>query len=84
MAGTTGLEPAASAVTVAGFEYFQRQPKFGGFAILNCQFGWLRGSRKLLKRKDFLVAGGGFVPFFAFPRYLSSSVKHGNLLITFT
>jgi hypothetical protein len=23
----------------------------------NCQFGWLRGSRKLLKRKDFLVAG---------------------------
>jgi hypothetical protein len=57
MAGTTGLEPAASAVTVAGFEYFQRQPKFGGFAILNCQFGWLRGSRKLLKRKDFLVAG---------------------------
>jgi hypothetical protein len=23
----------------------------------NCQFGWLRGSRKLLKRKDVLVAG---------------------------
>jgi len=26
------------------------------------QFGWLRGSRKLLKGKDFLVAGGGFEP----------------------
>ena len=27
-----------------------------------CQFGWLRGSRKLLKRNDFLVAGARYVP----------------------
>ena len=28
----------------------------------NCQFGWLQGLRKLLKEKNFLVAGGGFEP----------------------
>jgi hypothetical protein len=39
------------------FRVLSKQSKFGGFAILNCQFGWLRGWRKLLKRKDFLVAG---------------------------
>ena len=32
------------------------------FASCVCQFGWLRGSRKLLKRKDLLVAAGGFEP----------------------
>jgi hypothetical protein len=32
------------------------------FKFENCQLGWLRDSRKLLKRKDFLVAGARYVP----------------------
>ena len=44
------------------FSFLRSRKGFDSLAILNYQFGWLRGLQKLLKGRNVLVAGGSNAP----------------------
>ena len=60
IAGVNSGDQIVARATLLAFLRFRKV--FDSLAILNYQFGWLRGLQKLLKGRNFLVAGGGFEP----------------------
>jgi hypothetical protein len=62
MAEATGLETAASCVTVRRsnrLEFGPITPVFNSVREIFCQFGWLRGVGKLLKQQNFSLRRPG-------------------------
>jgi hypothetical protein len=58
--GVNSGDRIVARATLLAFLRFRKG--FDSLAILNYQFGWLRGLQKLLKGRNFLVAGAGFEP----------------------
>ncbi len=56
--GVNSGDRIVARATLLAFLRFRKG--FDSLAILNYQFGWLRGLQKLLKGRNFLVAGGIF------------------------
>jgi hypothetical protein len=58
--GVNSGDRIVARATLLAFLRFRKG--FDSLAILNYQFGWLRGLQKLLKGRNFLVAGARYVP----------------------
>jgi hypothetical protein len=58
--GVNSGDRIVARATLLAFLRFRKG--FDSLAILNYQFGWLRGLQKLLKGRNFLVAGARSVP----------------------
>jgi hypothetical protein len=63
--GVNSGDRIVARATLLAFLRFRKG--FDSLAILNYQFGWLRGLQKLLKGRNFLVARAGFEPKTALP-----------------
>jgi hypothetical protein len=58
--GVNSGDRIVARATLLAFLRFRKG--FDSLAILNYQFGWLRGLQKLLKGRNFWVAGARYVP----------------------